>query len=281
MMPALSWTFVALLLAAKGLADDGPSVDETRDKDQRIQALIEEAVGWYELFPDAASKTPMRPQTALRRRNASRSTEKAEDILVLWIRDGRPEAAATIFPQGGYLCHEFASLSRAGRLVAKSGDKVVWSPCAAGAEFREVPDAPAPAETAAARLRQLKSMAERFKSTLTGLNADDSDREELRLLPRPLYRYELKDAKASYPDLHDGAVFAFVQGTDPEVLLVLEAVRQKDALRWEYGFARATAGGLEARLDGEVVWRAEKFPENREPTKAQTTLRCAGEVNHD
>jgi serine/threonine protein kinase len=78
---------------AKGLADDGPSVDETRDKDQRIQALIEEAVGWYELFPDAASKTPMRPQTALRWRNASRSSRRERERVTAF-----PTLRLTVIP---------------------------------------------------------------------------------------------------------------------------------------------------------------------------------------
>jgi hypothetical protein len=34
----------------------------------------------------------------------------------------------------------------------------------------------------------MKSFAERFKVTMLGLKADQSDREEMRLLPKPIYR---------------------------------------------------------------------------------------------
>jgi hypothetical protein len=142
----------------------------------------------------------------------------------------------------------------------------------AGVEFKNVPDAPPPAETPAARLRQMKSIAERFKATMTGWKGDNSDREELRLLPRPLFRYELKEAKESSPHLLDGALFAFVMGTDPEVVIVLEAVGPANEAVWQYAFARATSGGLETKLDGNVVWTAEKFPQNRVPTNPQVTV---------
>ena len=50
------------------------------------------------------------------------------------------------------------------------------------------------------------------------------------------------------------ACLRFVQGTDPEAILVLEAVRQSGRPHWQFGFARATSGGLEAsstkRLSG-------------------------------
>jgi hypothetical protein len=49
-------------------------------------------------------------------------------------------------------------------------------------------------------------------------------------------------------------VFAFVQGTDPEAILMLEAVDPDGPPRWQFAFARATSSGLEARLDKPVVW---------------------------
>ena len=40
-------------------------------------------------------------------------------------------------------------------------------------------------------------------------------RHELRLMPQPLYRYDADDEGGTF----DGALFAFAQGTDPEILL--------------------------------------------------------------
>jgi hypothetical protein len=90
------------------------------------------------------------------------------------------------------------------------------------------------------------------------LFADNSVRVDLRLLPRPLYRYVPTAGR-----VFDGAVFAFVMGTDPASLLLIEAVKQGDASRWQYAFVRRTSGQLEGRHRGQIVWRADRFPAMR------------------
>ena len=74
------------------------------------------------------------------------------------------------------------------------------------------------------------------------------------MLATPIYRYEIDSVKAAHPDLIDGAVFAFVQGTDPEAVLLVEAVRQGGGIGWQYAFGRATGYDVEARLGSSVVW---------------------------
>src|SRR5262249_51020507 len=184
---------------------------------------------------------------------------------------------ASIYPWNEKMNHEFDSLSRGSKLIARDKDRVIWSPEAAGVEFKEVPKAQKPAKTAAERLRQMKAIAESFKATMTGWAADNSDQEALRRLPRPLYRYDLANAKEPDPKLLDGGLFAFVQGTDPEVVLVLEAVVPKDEpapkapgaspkqeeAAWQYACVRATSGGLEVKYGDEVVWTAKKHPQAR------------------
>jgi hypothetical protein len=50
-------------------------------------------------------------------------------------------------------------------------------------------------------------------------------------------------------------VFAFAYGTNPDVLLVLEARRPTgSAPHWEYGLARLGGGEPFVRLDGAEVW---------------------------
>ena len=44
--------------------------------------------------------------------------------------------------------------------------------------------------------------------------------------------------RTAHPALIDGAVFAFVQGTDPEAVLLIEAVRRDDRTVWQYAFGR-------------------------------------------
>ncbi len=54
----------------------------------------------------------------------------------------------------------------------------------------------------------------------------------------------------------DGAVFAFANGTNPEVLLLLEAQRDPatKAATWIYGFAQMTGAEVYASLDDHEVW---------------------------
>ncbi len=118
----------------------------------------------------------------------------------------------------------------------------------------------------------MKILADRFQVTMTGLKGDRSDREDLRMLAKPLYRAEPGEAQSPDPDWIDSGVFGFVQGTDPEAILLLEAVRQDGRPRWQYAFARATAGGLEARLDKMVVWSVEFLAGETAPLKPQTII---------
>ena len=275
---AMGCGLAASLSVMATLADDDPpstaETDEDKaatEKTRRLNELIEKSIDWYELFPDAYATTPLRAKPILRWRNVARE-QAGEAMMVVWTQNGRPEAVASIFPWDGYLCHEFGSLSRDSKLVARDGSLTVWNPSHPGLDFKDIPDTPPPGETPVARLREMRKLAERFHATMTGWKADSSDREELRLLPRALYRYEIPDAKDATARVADGALFGFVMGTDPEVVLAIEAVRDNGKLRWQYAFSRATSGGLEARLGTQIVWTAEKFPPNRDPRAPQVTL---------
>jgi hypothetical protein len=56
----------------------------------------------------------------------------------------------------------------------------------------------------------------------------------------------------------DLALFVFVQGTDPECVLLLEATA---GATWRYALARQTKWGLKAKLDGQPIW--ERAPNHR------------------
>ena len=57
-------------------------------------------------------------------------------------------------------------------------------------------------------------------------------------------------------NLFAGALFAFVQGTDPEVLLLIESRRDDAGAAWKYGLARMTSRALAARHNDQEVWTA-------------------------
>ena len=46
---------------------------------------------------------------------------------------------------------------------------MIWSPATPGVAFKDIPGAPAPADTRAARLKQMKGLADRFKVSVDRL----------------------------------------------------------------------------------------------------------------
>jgi hypothetical protein len=247
-------------------------VGKAQEDSKAIKAMVEETVSWYQVFSDASASEAMAPQRVLRWQNGTRGTQESDGVFVLWAHKGRPVASASIFPYEGSIHHEFVSLSRGANLVARDAGRVIWSPATPGIAFKDIPGAPAPADNLAARLKQMKGLAEGFKVAITGWKADKPDREELRLLPRPLYRYEASEAPGRGSGWIDGGVFAFVQGTDPEAILLLEAVHPDGSPRWQYAFARATSTALEARLDKTVVWAVDVLAGRTTPRDPQMWL---------
>ncbi|MDA1230422.1 MAG: hypothetical protein O2856_06580 [Planctomycetota bacterium] len=248
----------------QAIADEVIKAASPRDEvieTERLSKLIEDAVDDYQFYESDTSSTPLIARPVLRWRNAARGQD-GEAMMVVWLSNGHPKAMASIYPWDGNLCTESDLLSREIGLVAKQGEAVMWAPLTVGVNFRKVPQTKTPAATPVARLREMKAIAGRFAGTMMGWNQKDSDREMLRLLPRPLYRYELTaDPKsASSPAAFDGGLFAFAMGTDPEIVLILEAVGEGDSASWEYACVRATSGALEMRLDDSVIWTGVKFP---------------------
>lgn len=239
---------VGLLLASGAISAQDPAT---------LRELIDESVTWYEIYPDAEAKKPAEAIPVLRWANNQRGSE--DGVTVLYVLGGRPLAAACVYPWLKRLEHGFESLSRE-KIIARRDGAVVWQPQQPGVTFADIPAADVPAAERPARLRQMKSLADKFSATLLGWKTDNSDREELRLLTRPLYRYDPKEGPVI-----DGAVFAFVMGTDPEVLLLIEAVKEGDDVKWQYAFARRTSGELEGRLGQQVVWHARRFPTQNDP----------------
>jgi hypothetical protein len=141
--------------------------------------------------------------------------------------------------------HEFHALDPE-KLIVTRNEYSEWKP-QAGLARKELADAAAPADAAGARLLQMRWLAKEF----TGHSVDrDGKRWELRLLPTPLYRYPT--AKTG---VVDGALFALMSsaGTDPEVLLLIEAKEVDGKLHWEYACGRFSDWELHVkRKDTEV-----------------------------
>ncbi len=260
-------TFVVGLLAGTGFSQEKPAANEPASETRTpspLRQLLDESLTWYELTTDESSATPMEPRVVMRWANNTRGSD--DGMTVLFLHQGRPEAVCCVYPWESALNHEFDSLSR-GKLVAKQDGVATWKPKSAGLEFKAIPGADSPSAQPAARLRQMKALVTEFSSTLLGWKSNNSDRESLRLLPQPLYRYESKRG-----DVLDGAVFGFVQGTDPETLLLIEAFRKGAGFEWQYAFVRRTSGELEGRFRDDVVWHVDRYPEQRNPSSTHFTF---------
>lgn len=241
-------------------ATPGPDVKEVSP----LREFMDNSLSWNDLRPSEQSPTKMTPRVVMRWANNTRGSE--DGMTVLYLADGCPEAVCCVYPWENDLHHEFDSLSR-GTLIAKRNGNVVWSPAKHGVEFQPIPGANAPDDSAVVRLRQMKTLASQFSSTMLGWRADKSDREELRKLPQPLYRYE-----SNRGAVLDGAVFAFVQGTDPETLLLIEAFKSMGHYEWQFAFARRTSGELEGRHNDKIVWHADPYPANNDPQSTHRVL---------
>ncbi len=125
-----------------------------------------------------------------------------------------------------------------------------WNARTPGMELKPLSEAPAPAATAAERLRQMRNAVRQFRAEAT---SREGERSQLRLLSSPLYRCEKTEG-----DLIDGALFAFVQATDPDVVLLIEA--RRGAAEWQYGLARLNSIALRAFFRDREVWSAPELP---------------------
>jgi hypothetical protein len=101
----------------------------------------------------------------------------------------------------------------------------------------------------------MRTVAESFTASVE-FQYENPSHYELRLLARPLYRYGSADGKVL-----DGTLWAFVQGTNPEVLLLVESRSGRDiTLRWNYAFAAMTSYPAEAKHKGKSVWKVGRQP---------------------
>jgi hypothetical protein len=169
--------------------------------------------------------------------------------VVLWTNNGCPEAAASIYQffERKQLNVELVSLSEA-PLEAKRNGKVRWSP-EAGVKFAPLPGAPGAADTADKRQLQMRALARKFTGHLSERGEKDDSFTELRLLANPLHRYEATDGSG-----REGAVFALVTTTDPEIVLLIESRKGKAGREWVWAAARMHFRPLQLKLGEKVVW---------------------------
>jgi hypothetical protein len=248
-----------LFVICAGLAAQAISLGQDAAKstpEQRL-AFAKQAAGAYR-FRVGERAVTLHPEPLLRWNN--QVVREDDGMLFLWTEGekGRPLATAQFFVVENDWHHEFQSLSLSpfeARFEQRPADNWSWRPDGPGLEFVRADHVDAPADSASGRLRQMKMIAERFSAAVDQNEAFQTP-EQLRLLTTPVYRYS-----ANSQGIFDGALFAFVQGTNPEVLLLVEALGAEPAERvWRYGFARMSSYNLRVRRGEQTVWERKREP---------------------
>lgn len=219
---------------------------------EQLQTLHRQEAEVWRIFLDEDHKAEakLNPKPIYIWTNPTRSGGQHGAVYV-WLHQGRPVVVGSIFshPEAGkrMVCHEFHSLFAAALRPERGAEDQRWQP-KAGVELVALPDAPAPDASASRRLLQMRSLSRAF----TAHSIDHREqRWELRLLPQPLYRYEKPEGETL-----DGSLFAFVTsaGTDPEVILVLEARKTDSGGAWYYRAIRFSDSNLYVQQAGKEVW---------------------------
>jgi hypothetical protein len=251
----------ALLLSDTDLkAGEGPAVAARSDEIEKARAakaleLCRTGAKEYRLFLDDGPRTELELKTEPVLRWSNPSVGSIHGLVFIWTSQGRPAAIASIFkwfePLNS-MAFEVHSLSE-GSLLGNLGQRPVWNSSGPGVEFKPVKDGPRPAETVPARLTQMRNISKDF--TVGKTDRDDGSQQRMRLLTQPIFRYQ----SAAEPVV-DGAIFAFVQGTDPEVFLLLETRERTGGAAWHYALVRMNSCAFQADYKDQEVWKTEVVP---------------------
>jgi hypothetical protein len=238
------------LLVAMAAAPDAPPADEDTGASKESARRVLDLARQYEFFADRERKTKfeLQPKPLLTYSNPVRGD--VHGSVFVWTRDARPEIVGAFFDfrSENKLDSELHTLATAGIVGWRDG-REFWNPMKAGAKFESVPPAAAPAATAAARLRQMRELA---GDCTVERDHPEQGKGFMRLLPQPIYRYASPEANVA-----DGGLFVFVEGTDPEAYLLIEA-RGGGEPHWEFAFARMNIVKFTGAYKGEVVWEVEE-----------------------
>ncbi len=178
-----------------------------------------------------------------------------DGAVFVFTHDGTPGAVTAMhLGASGRIWAEFLALS-AKPLVVTRGESLLWKSRESAASFQPLNEVQPPSKSVPLRLTQMRAMLKSFSASITDRS---SGRQELRLLPQPIFRYAQPDK-----GIVDGAIFVFARTTNPEVLLALEARREGDKDVWFYSPLRFTGRQAEVRYQGASVWSHEQSTGNR------------------
>lgn len=172
--------------------------------------------------------------------------------LWTWGEKGRPSVVAEVYRVSTFDGWILVFFNTSGGKVRASLDgNGWWRENQSTSKFEDLAGTPKPAATNAARQRQIKAIAGRFSAHQFW--DPDNSRFELRAIERPLLTY-------SDPEngILDGALFTFANGTNPEILLMVEARAGQGGKpdRYQFAVGRLAHAELHLAFDEKEVFSA-------------------------
>ena len=248
--PALAWS------------DDSKPATAEQKKVKRLLALSQSEAARYTIFRDSArqEKLELRKEPVYVWTNVLRNGGQNGAVFV-WTYHGRPEVVGSFHSNAAYnepgkraVTHELHTLSSEILYPEREGPHR-WQP-KAGVALKPVPDAAKPADSPRQRMIQMREIIRKFSA-----HSIDVEKQtwQLRVLTEPLIRYQSTDSKVI-----DGALFAFVTsaGTDPEVIILLEAREGETGPAWRYAVCRFSDLDLYVKHKDVEIWTSIRGGEN-------------------
>jgi hypothetical protein len=251
---------LAATLAFASASVAQPPVDERRVQVRFLSTLAKELT--LDSPTDKRAKFVLSAEPVLHYDNATGLS--TDGVTFLWLAETRPAAVVSLSirrePQNAVF-RECTSLW-ADPLDCRSEGASFWSPKHGGLLAQRLNDAPDPADSERQRLVQMRNIARRFSVTWHHVRTGETT--QLHLMPTPLYRFA-----AENEGVLDGALFAFSPTNDPDMLLLLEAARDKagQAANWQYSLARMSSQNEVVRLDGREIWSVPNFHQDKTDDK--------------
>jgi hypothetical protein len=248
-LPSITVVASVAMLVVSGAAQEKEISDTQRAEHLAHMKKVASSIKLLQKPRDVKSAVELKAEPILR--YADNSRFNYESTLWIWTGGGRPSAIVAIeyyprHPKGPRWLYEIASLSPQ-RISAEREPDLNWTAKEPGLKLQILEDARPSADKPTRRLSQMKEMCRRFTAHESAVI---EGRVELRLMSSPLFRYA--DSEAG---IIDGAIFAFANGTNPEILLILEANDAKDAPPWHYALVQMTGGAVSVELDEKEIWK--------------------------
>lgn len=239
----------ALFHTAMGPSTPADDVDEESARGKRALALVSAiADEWtFSVKPRTGDRVRLKRLEKPLARWSNPEVGSIHGAVFVWTRDDRPELIASMFkwfaPKSD--CDgEFHSLC--GEPLEGTRGTRTWSTAGKHLDLKTLEGVDMPAQTFAQRTRQMRAIVD---SLAIVESLADGQKIPLRAQTQPLYRYASESA-----NVIDGAIFSFVRATDPEAIVMIEAVNAVAKPSWRIGFARMSVEELTATRAGAEIW---------------------------